>query len=73
MFTHTYTNSLYLTTNFLVTEMQYKATTKCLAHAAVNLAEKKLTCIPLAQEKFHQYMSDSRIGSCVYVLLMISK
>lgn len=31
---------MYLTTNFLVTEMQYKATAKCLAYAAINLAEK---------------------------------
>lgn len=40
MLTHTSANSLYLPTNFLVTEMQYKAKAKCLAHAAINLAEK---------------------------------
>lgn len=66
MLTHTSTNSLYLTTNFLVTEMQYKAIAKCLAHAAINLAEKKLTRTPLVQEKFHQYTSANRIWSCVY-------
>lgn len=72
-FTHTYTNSLHLTTDFLVMEMQYKATAKCLTHDAVDLAEKKLTCIPLVKEKFHQYMSGSSIWSYVYVLLMTFK
>jgi len=40
MLTHTYTNSLYLTINFLVMEMQYKATAKCLTHTVVDVAEK---------------------------------
>lgn len=73
-FTHTYTNSLHLATNFLVMDMQYKATAKHLTHDAVDLAEKKkLTCIPLVKEKFHQYMSGSSIQSYVYVLLMTFK
>lgn len=54
-------------------EMQYTAIAKYLAHTAVNLAEKKLTCILLVQEKIHQYTLESRGWSCEYVLLMISK